>query len=264
MEEMSAIAALRNVQVEFGKNRERSLILNNVTLTVPEKSIIGLIGPSGCGKTTLLRTLIGLVPVKSGQISVGGYQNGDVCSKLSPSFLGYMPQDSGLHDLWKAIDMFRFAGRVLNIKQNEIDRRIKLLQEKIDLPSNLEYISSMSGGEKRRMSLALALIHQPKLLILDEPTVGSDPLSRIKIWKYLEECRDRFGMTIIITTHYIEEVNEANSIAFMYQGQVMCHEEPKIMLRIHGAANLEAATYTICRNYIENQNRERCETIKGV
>ncbi|XP_074596473.1 ABC transporter G family member 23-like [Brevipalpus obovatus] len=256
---MSAIAWLRNVRVEFGKSREKSIILDNVTLTVPEKSIIGLIGPSGCGKTTLLRTLIGLVSKKSGEIFVGGYRDDDIRDKLSPLYLGYMPQDVGLHFLWKGVDMLRFAGRVFNIKQSEIDERIKFLQDKIDLPRDLGYISSMSGGEKRRMSLALALIHRPKFLILDEPTVGSDPLSRIKIWRYLEECRDRYGMTIIITTHYVEEVNQADSIAFMYRGQVLCHEKPGRLLQIHGARDLEETTRTICIKY-KQMKEEKCDT----
>lgn len=246
--QMAAAAWFRNVKVEVGKDQTKRFILDDVTLTVPEKGIMGLIGPSGCGKTSLLRTLMGILPKKSGEIFLGGYWNENI-GELSPSYLGYMPQDNGLNDMWKGIDMLRFAGRVFNIKQSEIDKRIDSLRDKIDLPQDLGYISLMSGGQKRRLSLALALIHRPKLLILDEPTVGSDPLCRVKIWKYLEECRDRFGMTIIITTHYIEEVNQADSIAYMYRGHIMCHEGLTDILRLYEANCLEEAVREICQKY---------------
>lgn len=90
----------------------------------------------------------------------------------------------------------------------------------------------MSGGQKRRISLAMALIHRPTLLILDEPTVGSDPISRLKIWNFLEECRDEYGMTILFTTYYIEEVRHADSIAYMYEVSLIRHDRPENLMQV--------------------------------
>ncbi|XP_074604123.1 phospholipid-transporting ATPase ABCA3-like [Brevipalpus obovatus] len=244
------IARLDGVYVERGDSWNHKIILNGVNFSLPQRSLIGLIGPSGCGKTTLLRSLIGLIKVKSGSVQLAGYRNDEIKSKLSPSFIGYMPQDIGLHDLWSAREMFKFAARVYGIGWDDLEHRITELQQKIDLPMDLGLMSSMSGGEKRRVSLALALIHRPKLLLLDEPTVGSDPLSRLKIWNYLVECQDKLGTTIVITTHYMDEVRKADTIAFMYAGQVLRHEKPTELMIEYGTRNLEETTVIICKEFL--------------
>ncbi|XP_074603942.1 ABC transporter G family member 23-like [Brevipalpus obovatus] len=249
----SCIARLIDASIEYKHGFKRRTILDGVNFSLPEKSLIGLIGPSGCGKTTLLRSLIGLIKVKSGSVQLAGYRNDDVKSKLSPSFISYMPQDIGLNDLWSAREMFKFAARVYGIGLHDLEHRINDLQQKIDLPIDLGLMSSMSGGEKRRVSLALALIHGPKLLLLDEPTVGSDPLSRLKIWNYLVECRDKLGTTIVITTHYMDEVCQANTIAFMYEGQVLRHEPPKLLMEEYGTNRLEETTQMICRSFLDQK-----------
>ncbi|XP_074604120.1 ABC transporter G family member 23-like [Brevipalpus obovatus] len=249
------IARLVDVNIEYGENWKRRKILDGVNFSLPERTLIGLIGPSGCGKTTLLRSLIGLIGLESGNVHLAGYRSDEIKSKLSPSFIGYMPQDIGLHDLWSAREMFKFAARVYGIGWDDLEHRITELQQKIDLPMDLGLMSSMSGGEKRRVSLALALIHRPKLLLLDEPTVGSDPVSRLKIWNYLVEMRDKLGTTIVITTHYIDEVNQADTIAFMYEGQVLRHEPPAKLMTEYGTKNLEETTLKICKNFLDSERK---------
>ncbi|XP_074605196.1 ABC transporter G family member 23-like [Brevipalpus obovatus] len=243
--EQKFIARLKDVNVELGN---RTTILKDVNFTLIDRSIIGVIGPSGCGKTTLLRALVGIIPIKSGLIELAGH---DIRDHVPRSMIGYMPQDVGLVGLWKGSEMFTFFGRVYGLDDEVLKTRIKELQDEIDLPSDLGLISGMSGGQQRRLSLALTLIHRPKLLLLDEPTVGSDPVSRVKIWKYLEKCRDQFGSTVVVTTHYIDEVRKADTVAFMYYGQLLRHELPEKIVQQYKAKDLEEATQAMCRQYLE-------------
>lgn len=253
--EQKFIARLKNVNVGLG---DKTTILSNVNFTLIEKSIIGVIGPSGCGKTTLLRALIGIIPIKCGHIEVAGH---DVKDHIPRSMIGYMPQDVALVDLWKASEMFAFFGRVYNLDNRVIKDRIRELQDEIDLPTDMGLISRMSGGQKRRLSLALTLIHRPKLLLLDEPTVGSDPVSRVKIWKYLEKCRDQFGSTVVVTTHYIDEIRKANTVAFMNDGQLLRHELPDKLVHQYKVNNLEEATQAMCRQYLEYKTSSSSQKI---
>ncbi|XP_074596471.1 uncharacterized protein LOC141851623 [Brevipalpus obovatus] len=243
------VGRFHKVYVDRKINGKSFKVLNNINFLLPKQSIIGLIGSSGGGKTTLLRTLIGLIKPSSGHVELGGCVNGEILSSLPSSFIGYMPQETALNDLWQARAIFQFCGRVFNIDQKEVRKRIQDLQDRIDLPEDLGYIFTMSGGQKRRVSLAMALIHRPTLLILDEPTVGSDPISRLKIWNFLEECRDKYGMTIVVTTHYIEEVRNADSIAYMYEGSLIRHDKPEKLMREFNCIELEKVALCICQRF---------------
>ncbi|XP_074601829.1 uncharacterized protein LOC141855621 [Brevipalpus obovatus] len=252
MNQSKFVGQMKNVTVERKDNNVLIKVLSNINFTLPAKSIIGLIGPSGGGKTTLLKTLVGLIPPKSGHVELGGCVDDKIMSSLPSSYIGYMPQETALNDIWTAQGILQFCGRVNNIDQDEINRRIQTLYESIDLPENLGFILSMSGGQKRRVSLAMALLHRPTLLILDEPTVGSDPISRLKIWKFLEKCRDIYGMTILVTTHYIEEVRNADTIAYMYSGCLIRHDKPQKLMEEFNCIELEKVALALCQSYCKS------------
>ncbi|XP_074596468.1 ABC transporter G family member 23-like [Brevipalpus obovatus] len=251
MDQTRYIARMRNVCIERESKRTKLKVLNNINLTLPAKSIIGIIGPSGCGKTTLLKTLVGLISPKSGHVELAGFVNEEISTKLSPSFIGYMPQEIALNEIWTEQRILQFCGRVYNISQKEIQQRIEALRDAIDLPNSTNLIHFMSGGQKRRISLAMSLLHRPTFLVLDEPTVGSDPISRLKIWKFLEQCRDKYGMTILITTHYIEEVRNADTIAYMYKGHLIRHDSPIRLMEQFGCNELEKVALALCQPYSE-------------
>lgn len=251
------VGRMKNVTIERKDKQKWITVLNNINFTLPAKSIIGLIGPSGGGKTTLLKTLIGLLSPKIGHVELGGCVNEEILSSLPSSYIGYMPQETALNDIWTARGILQFCGRVYNIDQEEIDKRIQNLHNDIDLPENLGFIFTMSGGQKRRVSLAMSLLHRPTLLILDEPTVGSDPISRLKIWNFLEQCRDKYEMTILVTTHYIEEVRNADTIAYMYKGCLVRHDKPKKLMEEFNCIELEKVALALCQPYSKSSHEHR-------
>ncbi|XP_074602051.1 uncharacterized protein LOC141855794 [Brevipalpus obovatus] len=203
-----------DLSVYVGGRSNSVRILNNVNFTIHARSITGLIAPSGSGKTTLIRAIIGLLPNVFGDIVMN--------ERITRSDIGYMPQELALSELFSASDMLFFTGNVYGMSREEIENRIKEFQIRLNLPTDLnQRLTKMSGGQKRRVSLAMALFHCPKVVLLDEPTVGSDPVTCWKIWDYLRECRDVYGQTVVITTHYLEEVRKADYVSVMRKGQLI-------------------------------------------
>ncbi|XP_015371211.1 PREDICTED: ABC transporter G family member 23-like [Diuraphis noxia] len=163
----------------------------------------GLLGPSGCGKTTLLNCILGLTTLDAGKIFLKAQRHSEI---------SYMPQDITLHNNLTAHQTFIFYGKLYGINDEHIKKRINELVRLLRLPSLSTQIKNLSGGEKRRISFGVALFHDPKIMILDEPTVGMDPVIRQSIWNHLVELSLE-GKTIIITTHYVEEAIRANVIS---------------------------------------------------
>lgn len=247
-------------------------ILKSVDLNVPYGSIFGLLGPSSCGKTTLLRCLVGLLRPNSGLIRLfcqtpeiygdesrattgccGGERDsqGSVRSskwKVPGSNVGYMPQDLGLYEDFSIRQLLTMFGQYMVMSSALIESRINFMAKFLDLPEVDRQIGSLSGGQKRRVSFAIACLHMPPLIILDEPTVGVDPLLRQSIWKYLRRLADEENKTIIITTHYIEEAAQADQVALMRAGEILIQDTPKKIMEANGCKSLEEAFLKICNN----------------
>lgn len=188
-------------------------VLKNITINVPQGRIYALLGSSGCGKTTLLRMILGMLKPKTGTIRVFGMQPGTAEVKIPGPGVGYMPQDLALFRLFNIEETFEYYGRLYGIPIETIKERIKYYIEFLNLPVKTRRITQLSGGQQRRVSLAVTLMHQPPLLILDEPTVGVDSVLRLKIWNYLEELCTKLGTTVIITTHYTEEARNSYRVS---------------------------------------------------
>ncbi|XP_075256788.1 ABC transporter G family member 20-like isoform X2 [Convolutriloba macropyga] len=157
-----------------------------------------------------------------------------------------MPQDIALHPNFKIREIFYFYGKINELSVTEIQQRTQFLTELLDLPPPYRMVQELSGGQKRRVSFGAALIHDPKLLILDEPTVGVDPLLRAKIWKHLVNLSSTNETTILITTHYIEEARQANKVGLMRQGVLLSEGEPESLIKQRGLSNLEAVFLELC------------------
>ncbi|XP_043497831.1 ABC transporter G family member 23 [Polistes fuscatus] len=251
MYEKEAIV-LKNVIKYYGKNFK---VLDGLNLTVAKGSIYGLLGPSGCGKTTLLSCIVGIRKIDSGDVWVLGGKPGTKNSGIPGPRVGFMPQDICLVDEFSVIGALNYFGRINGMEDDEIKKRYEDLKEILQLPPKNRLVKNTSGGQKRRISLAAALLHNPELLILDEPTVGLDPVLRDEIWKYLSRITQENGITVIITTHYIEEARQANKIGLMRLGKLLIESTPDQLLDRFQCDNLEEAFLKLSKDQEENVNR---------
>lgn len=236
---MEAAVRIRNGTLSYGSGDKMVPVLNGLNMTIPVGCIYGLLGPSGCGKTTLLRCIIGCLKLKSGYVRVFSHKPGDPGSGIPGSGCGYMPQEVALHEDLTIHENLVYYGRLHNLDYHVINLRIDHLIEFLDLPDAHKLICNLSGGQKRRVSFASALIHKPRLIILDEPTVGVDPILRERIWDALIQITERDKMTVIITTHYIEETKRAHTVAFMRRGVLLAEDSPSALIMKYQSSTLE-------------------------
>ncbi|XP_017303944.1 uncharacterized protein LOC103520270, partial [Diaphorina citri] len=191
----------------------------------------GLLGPSGCGKTTLLSCIVGRMRLDYGSIKL---------SATTRRELGYMPQDLNLHLRLSIWETLKFYGYLFGMEIDEIRKRADELIKFLQLPPEGRMVQDLSGGQQRRTSLAVALLHNPDLLILDEPTVGLDPVLSKSIWDRLVEMTEN-GKTVMITTHYIEEARQAHIIGLMREGVLLAEESPASLMARRNVDSLETA-----------------------
>uniref|UniRef100_A0A3P8UVC0 ABC transporter G family member 23-like n=1 Tax=Cynoglossus semilaevis TaxID=244447 RepID=A0A3P8UVC0_CYNSE len=232
----------RDVCRSYGKLK----VLSNLNLTVPQGYIYGLLGPSGCGKTTLLKCIVGTLKISRGHITVLGkppaFPGHDVPGKM----IGYMPQELALYNEFTISDTLTFFGRIHGLTSKETLARMEFLIDFLDLPQKTRLVRNLSGGQRRRVSLGAALLQNPELLILDEPTVGVDPVLRAKIWQHLVEIVKTGKVSVIITTHYIEEARQANVVGLMRNGHLLAEAPPEVVMKQHSATTLEYAFLQLC------------------
>ncbi|XP_061647143.1 ABC transporter G family member 23 isoform X5 [Phyllopteryx taeniolatus] len=221
-------------------------VLDNLNLTLPQGQIYGLLGPSGCGKTTMLKCIVGTLSISRGRISVLGKPPAFPGHGVPGRMVGYMPQELALYNEFTIGDTLAFYGRIHGLTLRETQARVSFLIEFLDLPQKDRLVRNLSGGQKRRVSLGAALLQKPELLILDEPTVGVDPVLRAKIWQHLADIVKEGKVSVIITTHYIEEARQANVVGLMRNGCLLAEGTPEALMKMHGSSTLEHAFLRLC------------------
>lgn len=224
----------------YGKVR----VLEGLDMDVESGSIYGLLGPSGCGKTTLLNVILGFLSPESGKVNVL-----DDNAKVPGSDVGYAPQELALYLDLSIHETLLFHGRLHGMSAESIAEREKWLMEFLDLPDIQRQVGKLSGGQKRRVSLAVALLHEPRLLLLDEPTVGVDPELRARIWEHLRKITED-GTTVVLTTHYIDEAGKADRVGLMRNGILLAESSPKELMAEHGEDSLEAVFLALCKREV--------------
>ncbi|RNA38840.1 ABC transporter G family member 20-like [Brachionus plicatilis] len=233
----------------FQSSKSKSVVLNRININVEKNKIYALLGPSGCGKTTLLKCLLGLLKYEHGKVFIN---QDSLChkrkNKVNLGELGYMPQETCLYSELTVGEIFFYFGKLYSMSSKEINLREKFLIGLLNLPNSKHLIANMSGGQARRTSLAISLLNRPKILILDEPTVGLDPMLRKKIWDFLDNLAHRDNTTILITTHYIEETRGADCLGFMRKGQIIEENSPEFLIKKCNTQILEDIFYLICEN----------------
>ncbi len=208
--------------------------VNGLSFSIYPGEILGLLGPNGAGKTTLINMLSGIIPPTSGTANIGGYD----LLRDSPQvkqLIGIIPQDLALYPMLSAYDNLFFFGKIYGLHNRLLKERIAQALEIVGLSDRAKArIETFSGGMKRRVNIAAGLLHNPRLLILDEPTVGVDPQSRNHIFESVRRLNQEFGMTIIYTSHYIEEIETlCRRVAIMDHGQLIALDTKEALIANH-------------------------------
>jgi len=208
---------IQNLSKSFGDFKA----INTISLNVKKGEIFGLLGPNGAGKSTLINILSTVLKADTGEIFLNGMDlNSD--QEKSKQIIGIVPQEISLYDNFSAYDNLLFFGKLYGIDTATLKTRIHEILVLIGLENRKkDLIKTYSGGMKRRINIATALLHQPEILLMDEPTVGVDPQSRNQIFDVIEALNKK-GMTIVYTTHYMEEIERlCNTIAIMDNGNII-------------------------------------------
>jgi ABC-2 type transport system ATP-binding protein len=229
-----AMVVVEQLVKQFGK----LLAVNKLNMTIFTGETYGLIGPNGSGKTTLIRMLVGLMRPTSGTIRIMGERMPS--AKVSPH-LGYMTQLSALYLDLTAKENLQFFCNIYGLHGKEQNRRILEILERVDLADRAnDVVGNFSGGMKQRLSLACALVHYPRLALLDEPTVGVDPELRRSFWDYFAQL-NKEGVTIIVSTHQLDEASRCTRLGLMRSGALLAQDAPQELLRQSGKDNMEDA-----------------------
>ncbi|XP_066139703.1 ABC transporter G family member 20 isoform X1 [Euwallacea fornicatus] len=238
---------VRHAFKHYGSKKNPNHVLSDLNMTVAKGTIYGLLGASGCGKTTLLSCIVGRRRLNSGEIWVLGGKPGTRGSGVPGKRVGYMPQEIALYGEFSIKETMQYFGWIFGMHTSEINDRLQFLLNFLDLPSQNRLVKNLSGGQQRRVSFAVALMHDPELLILDEPTVGVDPLLRQSIWNHLVQITKDGNKTVIITTHYIEEARQAHAIGLMRSGKLLAEEAPHVLLQMYHCTSLEEVFLKLSR-----------------
>ncbi|GAB6022034.1 hypothetical protein CHUAL_006183 [Chamberlinius hualienensis] len=275
----------------------RNVVIRGLSMAVKKGHIYGLLGASGSGKSTLFKCLVGHLKVDEGVVKLFGQRQLGNCTAGSLiGYMPQIPNeqhvpktinskyscrgtiakkrhccygdnrivvlpwklDLSLYDEMTIDETMFYYGFICGMNHEQIRQRMKSLASFLQLKPTNRVFENLSGGQKRRVSFAVALIHQPPLLILDEPTVGVDPLLRKKIWEHLRYLAESFQTTIIMSTHYIEEARCGDTVGMMSNGEILVEDNPETLMRKHNSSTLENVFYELClKQHQQVQSKEQ-------
>lgn len=220
--------------------RGKRLALQDVSVRVACGTITGLLGPSGSGKTTLIRCIVGSQIIASGSVSVLGQPAGSAELRHR---VGYMPQDPTIYNDLRVIDNIRYFAELCGVDRQAADEVI----EAVDLRDHrTARCANLPGGQRARVSLACALVGRPDLLVLDEPTIGLDPVLRVELWDRFTALVRR-GTTLLVSSHVMDEADRCGDLLLLRQGQLLAHTTPHRLRKETGCTSLEEAFLSIVR-----------------
>jgi ABC-2 type transport system ATP-binding protein len=230
----NALITVSNLSIHYGKTE----VLKNINLSIEKGEVFGFLGPSGAGKTTLVKAIAGLQTIKQGEVVV--------LDRMMPNLgltekIGYMAQSDALYQDLTAYENLQFFASLYNLTGKKSKVRIREVMELVNLLDHLHKpVHQYSGGMKRRLSLAASLLHHPEILILDEPTVGIDPLLRKSIWRELTHLSTN-GTTVLVTTHVMDEAQKCDRLAMIREGRLLAVGTAAELERETGTTSMEDA-----------------------
>jgi ABC-2 type transport system ATP-binding protein len=253
-------AELAIVTRELRRSFNGLAAVDGVDLAVERGEIYGFLGPNGAGKTTCVRMLCTLLRPTSGTASVAGYDVADEAAELRLR-IGVAMQEAALDDRQTGTEFLRLQARLYGLRGEEVERRASDMGEMLDLGEALDRaIGTYSGGMKRRLDVAAALIHNPEVLFLDEPTTGLDPISRAKVWEEVRRVNAELGTTIFLTTQYLEEADVlADRVGILDHGRLVAEGTPAELKRQIGSDVIVVAV-----NGDANGAQHAVESVAGV
>ncbi|HEX4431410.1 MAG TPA: ABC transporter ATP-binding protein [Frankiaceae bacterium] len=220
--------------------RGKKTVLSQLSFEVPAATVTGLLGPSGCGKTTLMRSAIGVQRIRSGALDILGRPAGDPALRTQ---VGYASQGASVYLDLTVLENIRYFAAALRAPASDVTRVI----DEVDLASHRKSLTGqLSGGERSRVSLAVALLGTPKLLVLDEPTVGLDPVLREQLWDLFSRLA-KGGMTLLVSSHVMDEAERCDALLLMREGQLLAHETPAALKQRTGTSDLDSAFLHLLR-----------------
>jgi ABC-2 type transport system ATP-binding protein len=227
---VAGIIEVTNLVKRFGGHE----VVDGISFSIEEGEVFGLLGPNGAGKTTTIRMLTTLIPPTSGEIRIAGLDVGRDSARVR-RLLGYVPQSLSADGELTGYENLLIFAKLVGIPRQERERRIREALELLCLADDADrLVQQFSGGMMRRLEIGQAILHRPHILILDEPSIGLDPTARRAVWETLGKLRSETGMTVLITTHYMEEAEAfCQRLAIMDQGRIVANGTP---------AELKAAT----------------------
>ncbi|MBG0827309.1 ABC transporter ATP-binding protein [Planomonospora sp. ID67723] len=228
---VSCVVAVRDLRVERGRRE----VLHGVSFEVPRGMILGLLGPSGCGKTTLMRSVVGVQVVAGGTVTVLGEPAGGPGLRAK---VGYSTQSPAVYDDLTVAENLAYFASVLGAPRGDVGR---VLGE-VGLGGAAGQVArTLSGGQRSRAGLAVALLGSPELLVLDEPTVGLDPVLRNELWELFHRLTAERGMTLMVSSHVMDEASRCDRLLLMREGEILADDSPGALRRRTGTDDLEKA-----------------------
>ena len=227
---------------DLRKSFDDLVAVDGVTFEVAAGESFGFLGPNGAGKSTTINILCTLLRPTGGSASVAGF---DVVSRPADvrRHIGLVFQDPTLDEYLTAEENLRFHAELYGVPRDSTEERLKDVLEMVELwDRRTSIVSTFSGGMRRRLEIARGLLHSPRVLFLDEPTVGLDPQTRSHIWSYIEELRKRVSITIFLTTHYMDEAEHCDRIAIIDHGTIVAIDSPEALKASVGQDRVELKT----------------------
>ena len=238
--------------------------VDSIDFTVEKGEIFGFLGPNGAGKTTTIKILNTLIIATSGSAEVVGYDVARNPAEVRKQ-IGYVAQDVGVDEHATGRENLTLYGHFYRLDDNTIKKRVREIFDLVDLTGyENRIVKTYSGGMRKRLDLAMGLIHQPKLVFMDEPTTGLDPQTRVHIWEYIRSLAQNFGITIFLTTHYLDEADQlAGRIAIIDLGRIVAIGTPTELKKTIGGDVVTLSPYTSNSQSREKFLQDAQEALKG-